>query len=112
MKRLTLIVAAATMLVSIAHAAPNSYVSGNDLVTRCTTKDLLLNCYGYLRATGDTLRFWQNMSPETSMVCIPDRVTAEQLRDIALAYFKNNPRTGTMWQRISLLSLSRKHGHV
>jgi Rap1a immunity proteins len=119
MKTLTLITAAALSLLAATSPALSATKGGNSGKTTTTTSKVkdpesgsdwlrlcittqpqswdeaatIINyCLIYPRGMADGLSIWMYASSETARVCIPQKVTSGQLRDVALEYIKANPK--------------------
>jgi hypothetical protein len=74
-----------------------AYKSGNDLYSKCTATNGTATyyqdaayCIAYVTAVYDALSLDRMLADENE--CLPDSVTAGQLKDVALAYIRTNPK--------------------
>lgn len=97
--RMTSIGAALLLLFAVHPAqADTSYVNGNALLERClpdagNPSEMILrgNCLGYVAAAVDTWEIAQSANLMDRYYCMPDRVSVDQLRAIAIKYIIENP---------------------
>lgn len=81
------------MVIVAAQDAHSEYLTGNELLKRCTSNDVaeVGNCYGYITAASDVMDWLDSASYYTGRkACVPVGVTASQLRDIITAYLRKN----------------------
>ena len=80
-------------LMLMAGSAPGTYITGNKLMKMCDgTKthesrpslSWYANCLGYLQGVADTLE-------TAAVVCIPEGVKTEELRQVVLPHMKAHP---------------------
>ena len=107
MKRL-LMATGALSVALLGHAAPAKadFVNGNDLFDHCNVErsdDLhdvkTMHCVGYIAGAADGLIngnvFGQVLAGREDdtidFICVPDRVTAGQMKDVVVAYLSGNP---------------------
>lgn len=86
------VVALALALASPASAASRQQ-TGNEWAAECISGNAakIAHCLGYARGLADAFGAWSAFSEHTAIVCIPDRVVAFQLRDVALKWMTSNP---------------------
>jgi len=81
------IVAGFLLLIALPTAAL-ARLDGNALLARCSTDDVK-GCFAFLEGFADALR----ESPgDTRPACIPDTVSAPQLRDVVIKLLRNEPQ--------------------
>ena len=104
-----LLMAAGTLSLALlvqATPAKADFMNGNDLYEHCTEEksDNLadiktMHCVGYITGSADGLRngnvFGQVLAgreEETlDFICVPERVTAGQMKDVVVSYLASNP---------------------
>ena len=75
-----------------AHAAPGQ--TGTEWMRDCDDKLLTMRalCSQYALGVAGGLRLWQIGDLQTARVCLPDKVTADQLVAVARKYYKDQPK--------------------
>ncbi len=88
MNRLVLLAA----LLAPAAAHPGHFMNGADMMNACASSHPLdqAQCLGYLMGVADSFAAMQYVMG-TSLVCLPDDVTAGKLREIFLQYATTHP---------------------
>jgi hypothetical protein len=78
-------------LLGTAHADP---LTAGDWMKFCDSKITYMQtaCVQYARGVADGLDLWWMVSKTDAPVCIPGRVTAGQLVDVAKKYWKDTPK--------------------
>jgi Rap1a immunity proteins len=69
-------------------ASASSFKNGNQLLEECSSQVDLLFCLGYIDAVNDAL---DGNSVNGYEACVPNAVTAGQLKDIMVQYLRLNP---------------------
>jgi len=66
------------------------YQSGNELYARCQMQDQT-SCLAYIIGVQDALADLASANITQPLFCAPVGATAEQLKDVAVLYLRNNP---------------------
>lgn len=75
-----------SLFTTMGHSAPG-FQNGNDLLSNCMAAGAAqANCEGYVAGVMDTL-----VLLDQSLICIPGTATVEQLKTLALDFFKQHP---------------------
>lgn len=81
-----------------AAAQRTSRVDGNKLLQVCSSKAGAAGCEAYISGVSDTIALYQEASREShgamkvpAAVCVPAQVTGAQMREIVVAWLKQNP---------------------
>lgn len=106
-------IAAAAPLGLIPVAADAGFYTGNDLYEVCTVekgeKEYLersYECIAYITGAVDAFNTTREASKLKS--CIPGGVTISQLKDVTVAYLRDNPETRNMSASGLVLAATRK----
>lgn len=75
-------------------AASGTFVSGNELYALCTGDvDDRIRCIEYVTGASDSALIAQRMDGRTGYLCIPERVTRQQIADVVTAYLRDHPES-------------------
>jgi hypothetical protein len=83
--------------------APTVFIDGNYLYERCVSAEAhdASYCLAYVLGASDAIAVESVAKP---YVCIPDRVTAGQLKSVIIKYLSDNPKDRHM---VASLSISK-----
>ena len=86
---------AVMMFAAVGHAgkAEARYLDGNALLEQCEGESAVnkTTCYGYLMGIEDTVDLYYNLGRLNKGWCIPDGVSAGQLRKVAIKGLNDKP---------------------
>lgn len=79
------------MMMLVASTDIQGFISGNKLLELCTQDDQL-QCIGYVEGASDMLQTFDAFA-KAKTLCMSDKVTARQEKDIVVKYLTDNPAT-------------------
>ena len=92
-----LLIAAALVCATAAHAERFSTINGGGLLKICTAKDAT-DCTAYIEGVSDTVSFYQKLQPSNgskgtlpTYICVPEVLKGPQLRETVVLYAKRHP---------------------
>ena len=83
------------LLASLSMTAPASaqwaFVDGNELHKWCTTPQWEELCVSYIKGTWDMMDLLQRSRPPQTFVCVPNEVTASQMKEVVMKWVNSRP---------------------
>jgi len=94
-RNITLVTFLLVLLLASANATPESFESGNELLSACKKQEGSFGsayCMAYIAAVSDSHDTWVNWGYIPKRTCTPEKVTVGQLELVTVKYLEENPQ--------------------
>jgi hypothetical protein len=91
MRILTKIAVLASLSLTAPASAQWAFVDGNELHKWCMTPEWEGLCISYIKGTWDMIDSIQSSKMPQKFVCVPNEVTASQMRDVVMKWVSSRP---------------------